>query len=121
MVELLSPARPDARLARQVKHDGRAVDDPREVRGDEVRFLEGEVPVLAGGLQVSLLALALVVVTEAVDADDVVARGQQALAQVRADETGCAGDDYARWRLEHSDKSAARDGQFATATYLLYP
>ena len=120
-VEVASPAGPHARLAREVEDHGRTMQDPFQVPVDEVSLLEGEVLMGARPGKVLLLARAFVVVAEAVDPDYFMARRQQPLAEVRADETGGPGDHYPRWGAEHSDKSGARDRRFATATYLLCP
>ena len=92
VIELVSPARPDARLPGQVVHDVGAFQGGGEVGVDQVELFEREVAVTPSHLEVLLLAGAPVVVGEAVDADDVMTVGQKPLAEVGSDETRRAGD-----------------------------
>jgi len=75
-----------------VVHDIRAVDDPADVFLDEVEVAKGETPKRARRLEVLLFASSRVVVPEAIDADDLVAVGQQPIAKVRPDESRRSGD-----------------------------
>src|SRR5207245_2641462 len=92
-VELVPPAGPDPGLAGQVIDDVRTLQRGREIGVDEVELFEREVAMALRHLEVLLLASAAVVVGEAVDADHLLAVGEQALAEVRADEPRGAGDD----------------------------
>src|SRR5205807_8104827 len=92
-VELVSPAGSVSFLSGEVVDDIGTLQRGGEVGVDQVELLEREVAMAPRGLKVLLLASAPVVVGEAVDADHLLAVSQQALAQVRADESGGAGDD----------------------------
>src|SRR5207302_8790730 len=83
--EVAPPARADARLPGEVKD----TVEPGEV---EPAVREVDPPELERP-RVLLLQGGVVVVGEAVDADDVVALAEQRLGEVRADETRRAGDD----------------------------
>ena len=100
-VEVAAPAGANPGLARQMKDDLRAPKRFREVGRDEVELLEREAAVAAQRLQVLLLAAALVVVAERVDADHLVSISQEPLAEMRADEPGRAGHHDTRRSFEH--------------------
>ncbi len=63
----------------------------RQIGVENGRFDELETGLLGQRRYLLLLALALVVVEEAVDADDLVAAAQQLFTQMRADKARCAG------------------------------
>ena len=109
-VEVMAPARPDRGLAGEVEDDPRAVQQLVQVDVDEVGLVQREVAVHARDLEVSLLATAVVVVAERIDRDHLVPVREQALAQVRPDETGGAGDRNPCGTVEHDCQECGQAG-----------
>jgi hypothetical protein len=77
---------------------GGAVEKRLELGRPEVDLVEGETRAADEPGDVALLDRARVVIDERVDADDLVATGQQCLGKVRSNKPGDAGDDNAHQR-----------------------
>jgi hypothetical protein len=75
-------------MSRQVVDDIGAVQQRRQVGLHEVDLFEMELCMAASRLQVSLLAGPIVIIAEAIDPDDLISGGQQAIAQMGSDEPG---------------------------------
>lgn len=75
-----------------MKDDVDSVEDPAQVFFNQVKVAKREASRRARTYEVLLFERSRVVVPEAVDADDVVAVGKQAVAKMRPDESRRSGD-----------------------------
>src|SRR4029079_10128211 len=97
-LEAASPAGAHAGLGGEVEAGVGLVDETLQTAAGESDGNELEAGPVAGAAEVGELVGAIVVVVEAVDAEDGVAVGEQRLGELRSDEAGAAGDEAARTR-----------------------